>query len=129
MNGDPVLEHVLLLPGTQRRLEYVFWPTAFLLWIFIYPSTFEDYSGLGVPEACGVLSRSLAFREAICGCSYNFRQGRQGKELSKTVFVDFKNVCMEMESEDLIDCGRHPFPVFLWEQMELLSFTAEGTEA
>ena len=34
-----------------------------------------------------------------------------------------------MESEDLIDFGRHPFPVFLWEQMELLSFTAEGTEA
>lgn len=91
----------------------------------IYPSTFEGHSGVGVLEACGVLSRSLAFREAIC-CSYNVRQG---KELSKTVFVDFKNVCLEMESEDLIDCGRHPFPVFLWEQMELLSFTSEGTEA
>lgn len=91
----------------------------------IYPSTFEGHSGVGVLEACGVLSRSLAFREAIC-YSYNVRQG---KELSKTVFVDFKNVCLEMESEDLIDCGRHPFPVFLWEQMELLSFTSEGTEA
>ena len=59
---------------------------------------FEDHSGLGVPEACGVLSRSLGFR-----------QDRQGKEQKKTVFVNFKSICMEMEGEDLslIVVGTH----------------------
>ena len=33
----------------------------------ISTSPFEDHSGDGVPEACGVLSRSLAFREAVHG--------------------------------------------------------------
>ena len=39
------------------------WDTSPLLWISA--STLESHPGDGVPEACGVLSASLAFPEAV----------------------------------------------------------------
>ena len=33
----------------------------------LFPSNFESHPGGGVPEACGVLSASLAFAEAVQG--------------------------------------------------------------
>ena len=53
--------------GTRPGVEYVFdhspWPYCEYLHFYLW----EPNPGDGVPETCGVLSRSLSFREAVHG--------------------------------------------------------------
>lgn len=67
MNGNTVLEHVLLLSGTYITTAGVCFCTAAFPFAVVPISTFEDRSGVGILEACGVVSGSLAFREVIHG--------------------------------------------------------------
>ena len=63
--GHDSWTHFAFIWDTLRGLEDVFDQPLFLLWISA--STFESHSGDGVTEACGVLSASLAFPEAVQG--------------------------------------------------------------
>lgn len=67
MNGGPVLEHVLLLPGIYSLEQSVHLITAPFPVVNISAFTFEDHLGDKVTEGCGVLSRSLAFGEEVKG--------------------------------------------------------------
>ena len=63
--GHDSWTHFAFIWDTLRGLEDVFDQPLFLLWISA--STFESHPGDGVPEACGVLSASLAFPEDMQG--------------------------------------------------------------
>ena len=63
--GHDSWTHFAFIWDTLRGLEDVFDQPFFLLWISA--STFESHPGDAVPEACGILSASLAFPEAVHG--------------------------------------------------------------
>ena len=52
VNGDTILQHILLLLGTQTGLQYGFDYAFSLLQLFLLPP-FEDYSRNAVSEAMG----------------------------------------------------------------------------